>query len=65
MENNNKSKPYIIISAVLILLIWSFVTILLAISVVGWVVLAMMLPDSDDDKDSWYNIPNRCINLLK
>ena len=57
-KKGNNAKP--VLAAVLMLLIWSIVTLLLGISVVGWVALAMML----DDEDGWFTIPNKCVKSL-
>ena len=56
-KKNNNTKP---ICAVLMLLIWSIATLLLGISVVGWVALAMMLNNSD-----WFSIPNKCVKSIE
>lgn len=57
-KKGNNVKP--VLAAVLMLLIWSIVTLLLGISVVGWVALAMML----DGKDGWFSIPSKCAKSL-
>jgi cell division septal protein FtsQ len=64
MENvnlkNEGNNAKTVLAAVLMLLIWSIVTLLLGISVVGWVALAMML----DDEDGWFSIPSKCVKSL-
>lgn len=57
-KKGNNAKP--VLAAVLMLLTWSIVTLLLGISIVGWVALAMM----SDDEDGWFSIPNKCVKLL-
>jgi len=57
MKNKN---PGSVIAAVLMLLIWSITTLLLVISVVGWVALDMM----SEDKEGWFSIPNKCVKVL-
>lgn len=57
-KKGNNAKP--VLAAVLMLLIWSIVTLLLGISVVGWVALAMM----SDDEDGWFSIPSKCAKSL-
>jgi hypothetical protein len=51
-------KP--LLAAVFMLLIWGVITLILGISVVGWVALAMMA----DDDDGWFQIPTRCAKAL-
>jgi cell division septal protein FtsQ len=57
-KKDNNTKP--VLAAVLMLLIWSIVTLLLGISVVGWVALSMI----GDDEDGWFSIPNKCAKAL-
>jgi hypothetical protein len=57
MKNKN---PGSVIAAVLMLLIWSITTLLLGISVVGWIALGMM----SEDKEGWFSIPNKCVKVL-
>jgi cell division septal protein FtsQ len=59
LNTEETAKP--VYAAVLMLLIWSIVTLLLALSVVGWVALAMML----DDEDGWFSIPNKCVKSIE
>lgn len=49
-----------ILASVLLLLIWSIVTLLLVISVVGWVALALM----SNDENGWFSIPIKCAKSL-
>jgi hypothetical protein len=53
------AKP--VLASVLMFLIWSIVTLLLAISIVGWVALAMMI----DNEDGWFSIPSKCVKSLR
>ena len=52
-------KP--LLAAVFMFLIWGVITLILGISVVGWVALSMM---ADDDDDGWFQIPTRCAKAL-
>ena len=53
-------KGITVLAAVIMLLIWSIVTLLLGISVVGWIPLAIM----SGDEDGWFSIPNKCVKSL-
>jgi hypothetical protein len=57
-KKDNNDKP--VLAALLMLLIWSIVTLLLGISVVGWIPLSMM----EDNEDGWFSIPNKCAKVL-
>jgi cell division septal protein FtsQ len=57
-KKGNNAKP--VLASVLMLLIWSIVTLLLGISVVGWIALVMMF----DDEDGWFSIPSKCAKSL-
>jgi len=58
--SNEMKKGITVLAAVIMLLIWSIVTLLLGISVVGWIPLAIM----SGDEDGWFSIPNKCVKSL-
>lgn len=53
-------SPIFLLAAVLMLIIWSAVTLVLAVSVLGWFGL-MILDESDS---GWFEIPKRCFDAV-
>jgi cytochrome c-type biogenesis protein CcmE len=47
------------ICIVLFFVIWCITTLILGVSVVGWVALIIL-----DENVNWFNIPSKCINFL-